>query len=128
MTVYLDTSAALEVVVDEPESEALRDWLSELDDELAASWLLHTELHCAAASRPEAVDAEVVEELLQRVLLVDVRRSDIRSAPVQGLGLRTLDALHLVTAVRIGATSIATYDLRLAAAAGRRGITAVSPS
>ena len=44
---YLDTSAAMKLVVAEPESPALVEALS-ADRRLVASWLLHTEMYCAA--------------------------------------------------------------------------------
>ena len=54
---YLDTSAAMKLIVDEPQSDALmRELTSREHGDLVASWLLHTELHCAAGRHPEAVD------------------------------------------------------------------------
>lgn len=56
MTVcYLHTSAAMKLVIEEPESAALVDHLVDPDLRLTASWLLHTEMHCAAGRHPEVV-------------------------------------------------------------------------
>jgi len=126
--IYLDASAALKAIVAEAESEALLGWLSGLEDELVSSWLLFTELHCAAAQRPEDVDVDHVNEMLSRVQLIDLARADFASAAELGNGLRTLDALHLTTALRVDAGSIATYDAELAAAARRIGMEVLAPS
>lgn len=126
--IYLDASAALKAIVAEAESQALLGWLSGLEDELVSSWLLFTELHCAAARRPEDVDVDHVNEMLSRVQLIDLARADFASAAELGNGLRTLDALHLTTALRVDAGSIATYDAELAAAARRIGMDVLAPS
>lgn len=126
--IYLDASAALKAIVAEAESQALLGWLSGLEDELVSSWLLFTELHCAAARRPEDVDVDHVNEMLSRVQLIDLARADFASAAELGNGLRTLDALHLTTALRVDAGSIATYDAELAAAARRIGMEVLAPS
>lgn len=126
--IYLDASAALKAIVAEAESEALLGWLSGLEDDLVSSWLLFTELHCAAARRPEDVEVDHVNEMLSRVQLIDLARADFASAAELGNGLRTLDALHLTTALRVDAGSIATYDAELAAAARRIGMEVLAPS
>ena len=51
---YFDTSAAMKLLTAEAESEALREGLARDESRtVVASWLLHTELHCAAGRRPE---------------------------------------------------------------------------
>lgn len=126
--IYLDSSAALKAVVAEPESDALLGWLSDLEDDVVGSWLVHTELHCAAARRPDDVDASLVDELLSRVLLVDLRRSDLLAAASDRRGLRTLDAIHLATALRVAASAMVTYDRELSTAARGVGLEVVQPS
>jgi uncharacterized protein len=62
---YLDTSAAMTIVVDEPQSEALTAELAGRDDrQLASSWLLHTEMYSAAGRHPEDIDLEAVRTVL----------------------------------------------------------------
>lgn len=75
---YFDASAALKLVVAEAESPALRKYLRDSQDdlELHASWLLFTELHCAARRRPEEVDADAVRFALESVSLTDLERED----------------------------------------------------
>jgi len=59
--VYLDTSAAMKLVIEEAESDALVDELAgEGERQLVSSWLLHTEMHCAAGRHPQDVDLDAV--------------------------------------------------------------------
>ena len=122
---YLDTSAAMKLIVDEPESGALASGLAE-GRRLVASWLLHTELHCAAGRHPDAVPAASVDAVLATVDLIDLTRGDLVSAGAHA-PLRSHDALHLAVALRVAVDEIATYDDELAATAGRVGITVFAP-
>ena len=64
---YIDPSAALKLVVAEPEAAALAEGLA-TDRRLAASWLLHAELHCAAGRFPEAVDISEIQRVLDSLI------------------------------------------------------------
>jgi predicted nucleic acid-binding protein len=128
ITAYLDTSAAMKLIVDEPDSEAL---VAELTDapqrRVVASWLLHTEMHCAAGRHPDAVDLVGVQGVLDTVTLVDVTRGDLLVAGTQA-PLRSNDAIHLATALRLGADEIVTYDRELAARAISAGLSVIAPT
>ena len=131
MIAYLDTSAAMKLLVDEVESDALTIHLQSPAIEerrLVASWLLHTELHCAANRHPEDVDVEAVGIVLDTVSLVDLTRGDLLTAGTLPGGLRSHDALHLAVALRVGADEVITYDAELAAAAGLAGLVVVQPA
>lgn len=123
---YLDTSAAMKLVLDEPQSEALTAELAEGDDrQLVSSWLLHTEMHCAAGRHPEDVDLEAVGTVLDTVSLIDLTRGDLLAgthAP-----LRSNDAIHLAVALRVGADEIVTYDEELIERATAAGLAVLSP-
>lgn len=54
---YLDTSAAMKLLVEEPESDALLSYLM-AGRRLVSSWLLHTDLRCAAGRHPEFFDPD----------------------------------------------------------------------
>lgn len=125
---YLDTSAAMKLLVDERESSALASTLDSLGDDavVIASWLLHTELHCAAARRGVA-QAPGVETVLDSVVLVDVERRDLTDAPIVGSGLRWQDAVHLATALRVDVEQLITYDAEQAEAARRAGLGVLAP-
>ncbi|NYF09752.1 hypothetical protein HDC94_000908 [Leifsonia sp. AK011] len=128
MTVtYLDTSAAMKLVVEEVESEALVGELTAGARRLAASWLLHTELHCAAGRHPTIVAPEAIASVLDATTLVDLTRGDLLSAGTHA-PLRSNDAIHLATALRIGADEFVTYDDELARAAASAGLRVVAPS
>jgi len=128
MTVYLDTSAAAKVLVDEPESEALVDYLDSLPADAGAisSILLETELRRLALRLDLAQSA--VSDLLGRVALVEAQRSLFYEAGLlPGPTLRSLDALHLATALRVDASVVLAYDNHLLAAARGLGLEVVSP-
>lgn len=124
---YLDTSAALKLLVEEGESAALAVWLDARGEvPLVSSMLLYTELHCAAQRRGSITPA-AVNEILDRVELVDVERADFEVAGRAGAGLRSADAIHLVVAHRIEARTLVTYHMELAKAAAHSGLEIVSP-
>lgn len=129
MTVYLDTSAAAKLLVDEAESEALAAYLDGISDEqvLVSSALLETELRRLAV-RLE-LDQSAVTDLLARVDLVDPPRSLFHEAGLlPGTRLRSLDALHLATALRVDAVTVVAYDVRLLEAARSVGLGVHSPT
>jgi predicted nucleic acid-binding protein len=127
---YLDTSAAMKLLIDEPESEALLTYLQSPTHErqLVASWLLHTELHCAANRHPDDVEVDSVRVVLDTVSLIDLTRGDLLTAGTLPGRLRSNDAVHLAVALRVGADEIVSYDTELVAAANAAGIAAVQPT
>lgn len=125
MSSYLDSSAAVKLVVDESESAALAGWLNE-HSEVVSTLLLETEVRRAA--RRMGVPQSCVTEMFEGVTLHDVTPGTFREAgALPGDHLRSLDALHLAAALRLGCRTVVTYDERLAAAAGDLGLSVVSP-
>lgn len=125
---YLDSSAALKLLVEEEESGALEALLHSAQPDLVACWLLETELR-RAAQRLGAVEQESVSRLLELVSLFEVPPSLFREAGLlPGAGLRSLDALHLAAAIRIGVEHVVTYDMRMAATGRALGISVLTPS
>jgi predicted nucleic acid-binding protein len=125
---YLDTSAAMKLLIEESESAALAAYLQTADArQLVASWLLHTELHCAADRHPDDLDIESVGIVLDAVSLIDLTRGDLLTAGTLPGGLRSNDAMHLAVALRVGADEMITYDAELAGAANAAGIVAIQP-
>lgn len=122
---YLDTSAAMKLVVEEAETDALAHELSSGRD-LIASWLLHTELHRAAGRHSEAVAADTVNRVLATVNLVDLTRGDMLAAGTL-TPLRSNDAIHLAVALRLGVDEIVTYDTEQIDAARNAGMIVVVP-
>lgn len=129
MRVYLDTSAAAKLLVDETESDALAAYLDEAGAErdLVSSALLETELRRLAVRL--GLDQLAVTDLLARVDLVDPPRSLFHEAGLlPGTHLRSLDALHLATALRVDADTLIAYDARLLDAARSLGLRVHSPA
>lgn len=79
--VYVDASAALKLVVDEDESDAVAEYLEQARgrrDRLVSSLLLHTEMHCAANRRPD--DVAAVPDALSAIDLLQVESGDLTTA------------------------------------------------
>lgn len=130
MIVYVDTSAAMKLLVEEKESAQLADHLQRCardGDTLVASLLLHAELHCAANRRPEHLEHDTVSEVLSAIALVDVENADLRMAGLLPGRLRSADAIHLATALRLNARAIVLYDGELRAACQAAGLDTISP-
>lgn len=128
MIIYLDTSAVLKLVVEEPESAATAQYLSTAAAEghqLVASMLLYTELHCAAHRR--RFPGEPVNAVLGAINLVDVARSDLMYAAALPGRLRSADAIHLAAAIRLQCDVVVAYDAELLAAAVDAGLNVLSP-
>lgn len=96
-------------------------------DRLVSSLLLHTELYCAAWRRA-ALDPGAVRTVLDSVALIDVLRDDLLHAAFSAWGLRSADAIHLATALRLDVDQIVAYDQEFCAAAEKAGLRAVSPA
>ncbi len=126
---YLDSSAFVKVVVEEAESAALRAYLAASDTRRVSSALLRTEaLRAVRHLGPDALAA--VREGLRRVDLVGIDDRILDAAGLLEPGvLRTLDAIHLATALAIGddLDKIVSYDERLVAAARLVGLGTIAP-
>ena len=125
---YVDSSAIVKLAVREPESAALRRFLTRRQP-LGSSALARTEVARALLpSGPEAVARG--EEVLRRIQLLRIN-DRVLSAAGQLLPpeLRSLDAIHLASADQLGASvrQIVTYDERTAEAARTIGWTVVAP-
>lgn len=92
-----------------------------------SSALLETELRRLAVRL--GLDQSAVSDLLARVDLVDPPRSLFHEAGLlPGTHLRSLDSLHLATALRVDADTLVAYDARLLDAARSLGLGVHSPS
>ena len=128
MIVYVDTSAALKLVVEEPESGPTAEFLStaaQQGDRLVASMLLHTELHCAANRRD--LPPDLVNAVLDAINLVDLTRADLLYAAALPGKLRSADAIHLAAAIRLETDLLVAFDKELLRAATQAGLHTLSP-
>ncbi|MGW6199801.1 type II toxin-antitoxin system VapC family toxin [Kribbella sp. NPDC055110] len=133
MRVYFDSSALIKRVVAEDESDELADFLDahyEQGDLLASSSLAWVEVSRVVLSRVKApaiagdlIDGAMsgIDERAMSAEVVSVARR------IEPLILRSLDALHLATAVLIDADLVVTYDERLADACRRNALAVASP-
>ena len=130
MAWYLDTSALIKLVTVEAETAALHEWVAEHRPELVASDLLRTELQRAVGRSGAAAELDVEEGLAAVDLLPATAAVFDIAATLEPTDLRTLDAIHLATALGIidDCDGIITYDERLAHAAREHGLAVLAPS
>lgn len=134
MRIYLDSSALLKRVIRESESVEL---VAALDDQhsrgaaLVSSSLAWIEVARALRNRADASFAEVANH-------VDDALAGVQEEPIQAETvslarrmrpnvLRSLDAIHLASALIIDADLMLTYDDRLASACADNGVAVAMP-
>ena len=125
---YVDTSAFIKLVRAEPESLAVLAAVR--GQRLFSSELLLCEALRAAGRYGGAV-RDAAERALTAIALVPVSAELLRGAGMlPPPGLRSLDALHLVTALRAGdhLEHLLTYDARMQESARSQGISVLAPS
>jgi uncharacterized protein len=125
---YLDASAFVKLVVREPESDALARALADWPRRVSSSLLVVEAVRAAARVSEEARDR--ADALLAGVTLLppdlDLLHAAARLAPAL---LRTLDAIHLATALSLGSElgAFFAYDDRLLVAAEAARVPVESP-
>lgn len=126
---YLDTSVLGRVLLDEPDTAAIRRELGRFDRHIS-SRLLRVELHRLGLLKGML---QYVDELLSGQVLIPLDEEILTAAEsIAPSAVRTLDAIHLATAVRLAGAgqldTLMTYDKQLAAGAREHGLTVLSPS
>ena len=127
---YLDSSALVKLVLPEAESEALLEslsaWSVRVSSELARVEVVRAARRATAQPSAEQRAEEVLAGL--HLLKLD---SDIFSAAarLEPRSLRSLDAIHLASALSLGADlgAIVIYDSNLAEAAEGHGLQVLAP-
>ena len=120
--VYLDSSALVKLVVAEPESAVLAEYLVGRSERVSSAVVLVEIPRALRRAGFGASERRRSREVMARLALVDVdRRILAAAAALDPPTLRTLDAIHLATAlaVREDLSALITYDRRLATAAER---------
>lgn len=115
----------MKLLVNEPESDTLVQHLVGTTRVLS-SWLLHTELHCAAGRHPHTIERSAAQLVLAAIDLVEVTRGDLITAGTL-TPLRSHDAIHLATSLRLPVDEMITYDAELAEAARAAGLVVIAP-
>jgi uncharacterized protein len=128
-TVYLDSSAIVKVIVEEPGSVELRRWLADRPHR-ASSALARTEVVRAVRRMGPEVAAKARRAIADLSLIaVDDALLDA-AATVEPDVLRSLDAIHLAAARSLGddLLAIVTYDDRMTEGARLLGLPTVRPA
>jgi predicted nucleic acid-binding protein len=124
MIVYVETSALTPLIKKEDTSLTIRDYLGNLVEDghlLLTGRLSETELRraahrCGAPQRQATI-------VLEALAIEEQTASHFKLAgTIGGTNLRSLDALHVATAVAAGCTAMVTLDARVAEAAESVGI------
>ncbi len=126
--VYLDSSAFVKLVLPETETPALVAYLRRWSLAVSATLLRTEALRAATRHSPELVrDTRLA---LRDVAFIDLSRDLMDQAGVlMPPNLRSLDAVHIATALSLGddLDELVTYDVRMVAAASACGLPVSSP-
>lgn len=124
--VYVDSSVALRTILNVPERARLRDWLQQPNTTFVSSRLMRTEIVrvLRRESRPVADAAPV----LSRIGLLELTAEIHAVAESIERHVKTLDALHLATALLIGLpVTVATHDAAMKSVATSLGLAVSDP-
>ena len=134
MTVYLDTSVVVAILIDEPSSDAARAWFRRVDEDVIVADLAAVEFAAGISRwlRMGRVDVGQVEFALASFDMLRAQclpyahgRDDFALAELIARDFTTKlvapDALHLASARNAGAR-LATFGARLAEAAKAQGV------
>jgi predicted nucleic acid-binding protein len=128
--IYLDTSAFAKLIRGERETSALEAFLRERPGApLVSSALLLVETR-RAVLRQAPDQLARTDLLLTRIDQVEITRAVLEAASrLPDPTLRSLDAIHLATALQLARDldALVTYDSRLATAAGRQRLPLITP-
>jgi uncharacterized protein len=129
--IYLDSSALVKLVVTEPESEALFELLGAWPDRVSSALALTEVPRALSRGGFGPAKRRRADQIFSHVVLVGLdRRILTAAASLAPLSLRTLDAIHLATAlaVREDLGGLITYDARLSVAARHVDLEVLAPS
>ena len=124
--VYLDSSIALRTILDVPERVRLQRWMDAPDTQFVSSRLLCTEV--IRVLRRDGRPPSDAGPLLSRVGLFDIMHQTHVVAESIQWHIKTLDALHLATALLIGEpVTLASHDARMNEVAEHLGLRVMDP-
>lgn len=127
LRLYADSSALVKLVLTEPESPALGTYIE--DHRLVTSEVALVEVvRAERVADPPASPIMSAISLFDRIELVAVTRDLLRrAAELTSERLRSLDAIHLATALEVDPDEVVAYDRRLLEAAEAAGLRTSSP-
>lgn len=115
-------------MIEEAESAALQSYLED-DPILATSRIAIVEVSRATSrANPSQAVREEVDRMFGSCMLVAVSAQLLRTArQLASVAVRTLDAIHLASALRIEADELLAFDRCLLAAAAQQGLRIATP-
>ena len=145
-SIYVDPSALLKLYLKEPESRAMTAWRAKVGDPLVVTHhgrveltngiglamyrgIIAAETHDAALA---ALDDDFAQgrykqaDLLWRATLK--RADELSRQHTASLGCRSLDVLHVASAIELELTHFVTFDVRQKQLARAAGLKLVSPT
>ena len=132
--IYADASALTKLVVEEPETEAVEDFVAGvqvLSSELTRAEIPRALRQIVSERRSLLLEDALLrsEELLDEIMLAPIERFTLEAAgELPEPALRTLDAIHVMTAIYLRPIdAFLTYDVRQAASARLGGLRTVAP-
>lgn len=128
---YVDSSAIVKLVAPEPETTALVEALRSDPDTISSALTRVEVMRAVRRAGASAGRADRASAVLDRVALVPIDAEILRRAAVlEPRDLRSLDAIHLATALllRQDIAGVVTYDARLGDAAAAAGMAVLAPS
>lgn len=124
--VYVDSSVALRTILDVPERVPLQTWMQTPEMVCVSSRLLRTEV--VRVLRRDGRPLTDGAPLLDRVGMLDITRETHTVAESIERHIKTLDALHLATALLIGyPVAVASHDTAMKAVAEHLGLHVIDP-
>ena len=130
MTTYFDSSALVKRYLVEAES-AQAIALVNAHSPRVTSMITRIEVRRAIARIASAVESSMTREQFNRdlaqfeVASIDTDVCDRAAAIAEASGMRTLDSLHLATALVFGCSSFVSFDRRQSAVAEQLGMTVI---
>ena len=127
--VYLDASAAVKLVVSEPESASVRRFVAGQVTRISSRVLAVELMRAVGRASPALLDQ--ARSLLGVMEFVELSPEVAeRAAGLEPVGLRSLDAIHLASALVLGdeLDAFITYDARQADAARALGLPMEAPA
>ena len=119
----------MKLIVRERETPALQSYLQRLPPVAFTSELAVVEVERAARVRAGAEAALGAQRLIGTFDLVTPTHDILRrAAALAGFELRSLDAVHLASALAVNASVLVAYDARLRAAAEAAGLETRAPA
>jgi len=134
---YIDSSAAVTLALrHRAHHDELTRWLSDNGAELGAtisSKLLALEVHRyyvnsqTSENRLRQIHLTALDAVLSRMALVDVSDVVLEAAKRVAVPIKSLDSIHVATAMTHACKYLVTYDAKMAQVADHLGMLVVSP-